>query len=156
MTTTPKSLMQRMVDLQAELPAVKKDMKNPYFKSKYADINSFIDVLRPLLVKHGLVVLQPLTHVNGRPAIMTIISCETGERIEGTFPIDDNTDPQKIGGWITYVRRYSLQSMFCMAAEDNDAEDVLRPTGGGNVFKPGSGATSVSTSSTKQWQKGGK
>jgi hypothetical protein len=134
--------MARLALVQAELPTVKKDMNNPFFKSKYADINSFIEAIRPVCAKYGVVVLQPLTHIEGRPAVKTILSCETGEVIESVMPIDDNKDPQKVGGLITYVRRYALQSMFCMQASDDDAESVVRPThnsGGGGA---------------RQWNKG--
>ena len=157
MTTPVKSLRTRLQAVQDDITPVLKESTNPHFRSKFADIQSILDMLRPLLQRHGVTVLQPLsTGADGTPALRTIVTCDTGETIEGVLPIPANADPQKLGGWITYMRRYSLQAFFVLPTADLDAEDVLRPTGGGNVFKPGSGATSVSTSSTKQWQKGGK
>lgn len=118
-----RSLVQRLLDMQQELPVVKKGMDNPYFKSKYADINSYIEVIMPLAIKHGILVLQPLTTLpDGTPAVQTILTCNTGERVESTCPLAKLPDPQKLGAYITYVRRYSLQSLLAMAAEDDDAE----------------------------------
>lgn len=153
MTAPVKSLTQRLQLIQDEIEVVKKDMKNPYFKSKYADINSFIGVLKPLLKLHQVVVLQPLTNIGGRPAIHTIVTCETGERFESIVPIDDNADPQKIGSWITYVRRYAIQSFFFLQADDQDAEDILRPSTPTYSGKPATGAAGFAPAKT--WNKGG-
>ena len=46
-----------------------------------------------------------------------------------TITLPDLTDPQKMGSAITYYRRYSLQSLFLLQAEDDDgnkgAEKVI-------------------------------
>jgi len=143
MTNEIRSLRQRLQSVQDEITPVNKDSVNPHFKSKFADINSILEMLRPILRKHGVTVLQPLTNMeNGKPAIRTIVTCETGEMIEGTLPIPENADPQKLGGWITYMRRYSLQSFFVLGAEDLDAEEILRPV----VKTP--------TAAPRDWKKG--
>ena len=51
--------------IQAELKPIIKDDNNPHFKSKYFDINTVISVLKPILSKHGVTVMQPLTMVDG-------------------------------------------------------------------------------------------
>lgn len=123
------NLIQRIQFIQSDVTAVAKDSTNPHFRSKYADINSFIEMLKPLLTKHNVVVLQPLKVVeSGGTILQTIITCETGEREVSEIFIPANADPQKLGAWITYMRRYSLQSMFMLGADDLDAEDAVRPT----------------------------
>ena len=37
-----------------------------------------------------------------------------------SIPLGDITDPQKLGGAITYYRRYTLQSLLGLQAEDDD------------------------------------
>lgn len=119
-----KSLAGKLFEVQKELEPVTKNKNNPFFKSKYADINAFIEMVRPILLKHRLVLLQPLsTTENGVPAITTmLLDCETGEKIQDTTPIITNEqDPQKMGSAITYYRRYALQSFLFIQAEDDDA-----------------------------------
>ena len=100
-----------------------KDKANPYFNSNYADINKFIEVVKPVLSKHGVVLLQPLTEINGMPALKTVLmDSESGEDITNTTPlIFKDNDPQKVGSAITYYRRYALQSALFIEAEDDDA-----------------------------------
>lgn len=105
-----------------EMGAVYKDKDNPFFKSKYADINAYIDVIKPALTNHGLSVVQPLTNIDGKPAIATIIMDGNDTILTSTMPLPDIQDPQKMGSAITYFRRYALQSLFVLKAEDDDAE----------------------------------
>jgi len=116
-----KTLQGRLMAFQKEVGAISKDSTNPFFKSKYFDINGLISAIKPLLEKNGLVLLQPLTNVDGKPALQTIIS-DDNEKIEGTIVLPELADPQKMGSVITYYRRYAIQSMLMLQAEDNDGE----------------------------------
>jgi len=110
--------------IQQEIGKIKKGQENPYFKSKYFDINSLLENLFPLLKKEGLCLAQPLTHINERPAIATIIT--DGENmIKSIIVLPDLQDPQKMGSTIPYYRRYSLQSMFGLQAEAEDDDANL-------------------------------
>jgi len=114
-------MYKKILAVQSEVGAISKDSTNPFFKSKYFDINKLLDVVMPVLNKHGLVLLQPLTHIDGKSAIKTIlIDSETGDSIENSIPLTENPDPQKMGSAITYYRRYSLQSLLGLQAEDDD------------------------------------
>jgi hypothetical protein len=112
-----------------EMGAVYKDKDNPFFKSKYADINAYIDVIKPALAKHGLSILQPLTHIDGKPALNTTVMDGENIIIQSVMPLPEVADPQKMGSAITYFRRYALQSLFVLKAEDDDAnstkDDIL-------------------------------
>jgi hypothetical protein len=67
-------------------------------------------------------VIQPLDNVEGRPAITTTImdteSLDT--EFSSTVTLPDIADPQKMGSAITYYRRYALQSLFLLQAQDDD------------------------------------
>jgi len=41
--------------------------------------------------------------------------------------LSDQTDPQKLGSEITYYRRYTLQSLLALQAEDDDGNKASRP-----------------------------
>ena len=117
---------------QKEVGAISKDSTNPFFKSKYFDINGLISAIKPLLEKNGLVLLQPLTNVDGKPALQTIIS-DDNKKIEGTIVLPELADPQKMGSVITYYRRYAIQSMLMLQAEDDDANKATDKTNEFNI-----------------------
>ena len=48
--------------LQSEIGALTKDTTNPFFKSKYFDINQLINQLKPLLKKHELILEKSSDH----------------------------------------------------------------------------------------------
>lgn len=123
------TLFQKILALQADIKPIAKDSENPFFKSNYFDVNAVIASLRPLLSKHGLVVLQPLSEINGEPAIEThIIEASTGQQMGFKTPLIKHDDPQKYGSIITYTRRYALVSLFLLEGEeDDDAEKVSAP-----------------------------
>jgi hypothetical protein len=128
-----KNLLAKLLKVQQEIGAIAKDSTNPFFKSKYFDINGLIAEVKPMINKHGLVIMQPLTMLDGKPAIQTIIADpETGEQFESTTLLPENNDPQKFGSGITYYRRYALQSILFLQAEDDDANSVS----GEHVTKP--------------------
>ena len=123
-----QNIYKKLAKVQEEISVIKKGSENPFFKSKYFDINELIETLKPVLQKHELMVVQPLGNVAGRPSVKTIVydttSGESMELSEVTLP--DNADAQKMGSAVTYFRRYALQSFFFLQAEDDD----------GNAAKP--------------------
>lgn len=118
------SLHSKLLAIQTELKAVNKE-KTGGLKNKYFDINMVIEAIKPTFTKHGIVVLQPLTHVDGKLAIETIVSdSESGETMRFVAPVTPSDDPQKMGASITYFRRYALTSLFLIEGEeDNDLQD---------------------------------
>lgn len=117
--------------LQKDIDPIKKDETNPFFRSKYFDINGLIEAVQPLLTKHGLVIIQPLSDINGKPAITTIVTdIESGEMCQDTIVIPEQTDIQKFGAAVTYMRRYALQSLLLLQAEDDDGNTAVskKPT----------------------------
>lgn len=115
------TIYEKLLKIQQEIGAISKDSENPFFKSKYFDINTLLEQVKPVLNKHGVVVLQGLTHIEGRLALSTqLFDSETGKSIDTTCPLPEVTDPQKAGSAITYFRRYALQSLLALQAEDDD------------------------------------
>jgi hypothetical protein len=118
--------MDKILKLQSEIGVLVKTETNPFFKSKYMDINGLLEQLLPLLEKYKLVVTQPLCEVSGKPALLTeVYDIEAKQSlIKGFIPLPDIQDPQKMGSAITYYRRYALQSLFLLRAEDDDANST--------------------------------
>jgi len=112
---------QKLLAIQLEVGAIKKDQTNPHFKNTYFDINSLLEVLKPVLNKHKIVLMQPLS---GGDMQTILIDTEDGVRYESQVTLPTNPDPQKMGAIITYFRRYSLTSLLALEAEDTDANDT--------------------------------
>lgn len=125
--------MKKLLAFQKEVGAITKDSENPYFKSKYFDINKLLEEVKPILNKLGLVLLQPLENINGKPALRTIIfdteseNTELAYLMDSTIPLPENPDPQKMGSIITYFRRYAIQSLLGLQAEDDDGNYASQP-----------------------------
>ena len=124
-----KNLAKALVQAQSEMSNAKKDATNPFFKSKYADLNAIREAVLPILNSHGISVLQPMTNIEGKNFIKTILLHETGESIESFTEIiySKVNDAQAQGSGITYARRYGLQSFVCVGAEDDDGNKAVKP-----------------------------
>jgi len=121
--------MDKILKIQTEIGKLSKDKTNPFFKSSYFDVNQIIEQLMPLLDKYKLTVVQPLDNIDGKPALRTIVHDLDVEAsiINYIIPLPENPDSQKMGSAITYYRRYALQSLFLLQAEDDDGNKA-KPT----------------------------
>ena len=117
------TLNQKLLAIQEEVGAIEKDKPmNAYGKVYwYVDINKILEILKPVLNKHKIVLLQPLA---GGDMMTVLLDTENDERYESQVTLPVNTDPQKMGAIITYFRRYSLTSLLALEAEDTDANDT--------------------------------
>jgi hypothetical protein len=108
----------KLAAVKNEIGAISKDSTNPFFKSKYFDINGLLKHVEPLLDKNGLLLLQPITE---GLVCSQIIDIENGDKVESSLALPEINDPQKIGSCVSYYRRYTLQSLLGLQAEDDDA-----------------------------------
>lgn len=113
------NIHKKMFLIRQEIGTISKDASNPFYKSKYFDINSLIKQLDPLLVKHKILLSQP---TRGRK-VFTYLKCTESDTTDfGWLKIPKGlTDPQKLGSAITYYRRYTLASLLGLQAVDDDA-----------------------------------
>jgi len=119
------SIYYKLFLLQQEIGAISKDTKNPFYKSKYFDVNSLIGQLKPLLEKHRLILLQPIE----RDKVCTQIwDLDSGQYESSELKLPTNLDPQKLGSAITYYRRYTLQSLLALQAVDDDGNLTIKKT----------------------------
>jgi hypothetical protein len=116
-----KKLKSKIADIKSNIGRMSKDKANPFFKSKYFDLNQILDNLKPLEEAAKISITQPMTNVDGKPALALVIEdLETDETIREVFPMPDIQDPQKVGACVTYYRRFQLSSFFELQAEDDD------------------------------------
>jgi hypothetical protein len=124
-----KHIATALLKAQSEMSNPKKQAENPFFKKKYADLNSIREAVIPTLNANGISVLQPIVHVDGKNFVKTILLHETGEMMESLTEIVYNkiNDAQAQGSGISYARRYSLQSFVCVGADDDDGQKAVEP-----------------------------
>jgi len=117
-----KEIYTKLYNLQLEIGSISKDVTNPFYRSKYFDINSLIGQLNPLLKKHGLLLMQPIINNEVKSIIVEI----NGDgKVESGINLPDIPDPQKLGSAITYFRRYTLVSLLALQAEDDDGNKAI-------------------------------
>jgi hypothetical protein len=117
------NIYERLAMVRGMVSGVKKTAKNPFFKSSYADLNGVMDSLAPALVECNLIYVQYANRHDGVDVLTTEvvnISKPDEKIISHTHLVIPSADMQKLGGAITYARRYSLISMFGLEAIDDD------------------------------------
>ena len=112
------SIYKQLFEAKKEIGKISKDSKNPFFKSKYFDINSLLEHVEPILQKHNLLLLQPIEE--GKVTTV-IVDIETGEKVKSEITLPQLNDPQKLGSCVSYYRRYTAQSLICLQSTDDDA-----------------------------------
>ncbi len=125
------ALAAALVKAQSEMKNPPKDSTNPHFKSKYADLATVRDTVMPPLTRNGLSVMQLPCELDDAPALTTLLLHASGEWVETTIKLrPSKSDPQGVGSALTYARRYALQSITGVAAdEDDDGNAASRPAG---------------------------
>lgn len=117
-----KNISKAMAQFQAEVKNPANTANNPFFKSKYAPLNDVLNLVRPILTKHGLSVLQSPSGDGEHITVTTLITHESGEWIESD-PLTlraDKATAQGAGSAVTYARRYALSAMLGISSEDDD------------------------------------
>lgn len=117
-----------LLKVQKEIESVSKDATNPFFKSGYATLGATIESCKDILNKNNFIVLQPLQSDSDGVYVCTTLIHTTGGKIESKMRINqkEQNNPQAQGSAITYARRYSLQSILCMNAEDDDGNSTTQ------------------------------
>jgi hypothetical protein len=121
---TIKTISPALLKAQKTIGAAKKGATNPFFHSTYADLGSVMEACKEHLNENGITILQPIVNM----VVETILLHETGEWISSETPIvcKEQNNPQALGSAVTYARRYGLQSMVFIPAEDDDGNSAVK------------------------------
>jgi hypothetical protein len=136
MATAPKTagshdgIHSALIAALTAMGPVKKDANNPAYKSKYASLESVLETIEGPLHAAGLVFTQTFDVVGGEVLLVTTLThAETEQAIVSKAPVrcQEPNNPQKLGGAITYMRRYSLLALLGLAPEDDDGNAASQP-----------------------------
>lgn len=98
-----------------------KSNKNPFFNSKYADLQTCIEATEAALIENGLTISQfPVSDERG-VGVLTLLMHTSGEYIGESYCLPvEKQDAQKGVAAITYARRAARLGILDLAAEDDD------------------------------------
>lgn len=117
-----KNLYKALSEFQSKVPSIKKESDNPFFKSKYAGLDTILPVITPILKDCGLVISQVPVTSEGVTYLNTVLAhIDSGEVLESRLGLLlVKQDPQGQGSAITYARRYAIVSMLGLNTEEDD------------------------------------
>lgn len=135
-TASIANLAAALAIAQGQIDAASKGSVNPYFKSKYADLNALREAIREPLAANGLSIMQFASTLEDTVSIETVLAHSSGEYVSNTlalpvgrkFDKEGNLlplDVQSIGSAITYARRYALSAILSLAADDDDGNAAV-------------------------------
>jgi hypothetical protein len=140
-----KSLAIAMCKAQSEMGGAHKGANNPFFKSKYADLGSVIEVVKEPFANNGLSYVQFPINDGDKIGVETILMHESGEWLSGSFTVKaSKQDAQGAGSVITYCKRYGLQAVAGIPSEDDD----------GNAASKGNSSPAKPTIGDMDWVNG--
>jgi hypothetical protein len=136
LSETFKELTTALSKFQSEVTNPTLNKENPHFKSRYADLSEVLNVVRPILTKHGLSIYQDVSSAEDKVVVTTTIFHESGEYLESnplSIPAGRGgkpADAQGIGGAASYGKRYQLQAVLGITADEEDDGEGLADRGG--------------------------
>ena len=118
-----KEILQALFAFQQEIKPIFKGTTG--YGYRYSDLTEIDNVIKPILKKHGLGYIQPLSENKVKTIVYHV---ESGQTIESEIEIPQNVtlkgmnDFQVLGSAITYLRRYSISSLLGLITDaDLDA-----------------------------------
>lgn len=98
-----------------------KDSQNPFFKSSYADLTSIVSCIQKPLSENGLSFVQAMRLEGDMKILETVLLHKSGQWISSDYPVNPTKgDPQSLGSATSYARRYGLQALIGVVADDDD------------------------------------
>lgn len=121
-----KDFLEALSKLQESIKAITKGTDNPYFKSKYADLNALFAEINPKLVEQHWVLIQA---VKNNVLHTELYHLDTMEKLESDMDLlTAKPDMQQLGSAVTYARRYSLLALLNIETIDDDGNKASGKT----------------------------
>jgi len=76
---------------------------NPHFRSKYADLSSVLNVVRPALSKNNISIMQMTNIEEAGVVLYTRLTHTSGQWIESVYPVTASGKHQEIAAALTYM-----------------------------------------------------
>ena len=121
-----KEIASALVEVQKKITPLKKDKKNPFYKSSYVGLETVLPQALEILNAQGIALTQTVgSDDGGNTTLTTTLMHTSGEWLSDTQPLLlVKADPQGQGSAITYARRYGLMSAIGIVADEDDDGNV--------------------------------
>ena len=107
-----------LAELQDSVSKITKNADNPFFKSKYTDLNAIFEEVKPKIREKGFILIQTVVNNSLKTELIHI---KTGEKLESYIDLlTVKPDMQQLGSAITYARRYAIMPLLLIECEDDD------------------------------------
>ena len=131
-TTNTDAFSSDLVAALSELRTLQQDGTNPHFKSRYMTLQTLIEGVRPILARHNLALLQPVTADANSVTVTTMLLHVSGAQFDSalTLTVTGPATPQALGSLISYARRYGAGSLLGIVSDpaaDDDANAASAP-----------------------------
>jgi len=118
-------LITSLAKAQGEYPQIRFNRKDAYFQEEYADFNAIMSVIRPILSRHGLaVVQQQRIHDGGLTMLHSILSHTSGQWMESRsriLPVKDGVSVY--ASELNMQKSLALQSLLGISITNDSADD---------------------------------
>lgn len=117
--TKHETIQGALAAFQADLPQISMDGENPHFRSKFATLSNITKVVLPKLSEHGLSFSMGSFVDGGLLVLDAHLIHESGTSRSMQIPTTES-NPQKLGSFISYMRRYALAALTGVVADEDD------------------------------------
>ena len=108
-------------NLIASFEPVKKTGENPHFGNRHVELKNLLPLVKEHCKKNNFFFFQAPQMKDGKSCLETKFLHKDGESVNGIIElVHKPEDPQKLGGSITYMRRYMLTCMLGIEENDDD------------------------------------
>ena len=126
---TKSNLTEKLMKVRDEIQPIKRDGRNPHFKSNYATLENVIDAVTEPLKNNGFFLFHRGINNEHGMCITTELLHIDGDGIHTEIPLVlGKNDMQGLGSAITYARRYGILSLLNLPTEDDDGNDAVART----------------------------
>ena len=110
---TPKGINAALFAAGADFDTLQTDCRGKD-RNEHQSLPGLLSVVRPILRREKILLTQPIEYEEGTGYLITrLIQIESGDRIEAKHKLpEDIRDAQKLGAWLTYMRRQLLQGLL--------------------------------------------
>lgn len=122
-----------LVAARMEFGPLHKNATNAFLKKqdgsphRFADLSAILDLIEDTLLKHGVVVMQHPGGTATMAEVTTELRHVSGEMTSSTARCPaTKQDPQGYGAAFTYLRRFALEGIMGLRAEDDDGNSLVK------------------------------
>lgn len=116
------NLATSLAKAQSEMKAAPKNGYNPHFKNSFSTLEDLIEASRAALTRNHLAVTQYPDSTNDELYLVTKLKHASGQEEVSRVRIflKDNTDIQKLGSAMSYLKRYAYAAICGIATSEGD------------------------------------